>query len=188
MPRMLRTMRCLLLCLALTFTGCIGSECDASGDLAHVERLGAIEVHESVRVTSCFLEPTYEHVVSVRDTFLGDARVLDRYTNEAPSARTRITRVQRVLAISAGASLYLVDLSATASLEEAPVRAFMPAQALDISRWGDIQYEHAPTLAIDASSWTLRYESNTGPLEFVSHDRGESFVLRARSNPPAQGS
>ena len=188
MPRMLRAMRCLFLCLALTFTGCVGSECDASGDLEHVERLGAIEVHESVHITSCFLEPTYEHVVSVRDTFLGDARVLDRYTNEAPSARTHITRVGRVLAISAGASLYLVDLSATASLEEAPMHSFMPAQALDISRWGDIQYEHAPTLSIEASGWTLRYESNTGPLEFISHDRGESFVLRAPSPRPAQGS
>jgi hypothetical protein len=181
-------MRCLFLCLALTFTGCVGSECDASRNLEHVERIGAIEVHESVRITSCFLEPTYEHVVSVRDTFLGDARVLDRYTNEAPGALTHITRVGSVLAISAGASLYLIDLSATASLEEAPMHSFMPAQALDISRWGDIQYENAPTLSIEASGWTLRYESNTGPLEFVSHDRGESFVLRVRSNPPAQGS
>ena len=176
-------------CIALS--GCLGEECDTRGDLEHVERLGSIAVHESVRIDSCFLEQVFEHVVTVR-TASGQARELGRYRNEEPSARTHIARAEGVLAITSGASLYLVDLSAHPSLREAPVHEFMPAQALDISRWGDVNYEHAPAFSIDDSTWTLRYESSGSfdsevePIEFVSHDRGAHFVLRAQSSRPAQ--
>lgn len=179
-------------CIALSaLSGCLGEECDTSGDLEHVERLGFIAVHESVRVTSCFLEPIFEHVVTMRMDS-GQARELGRYSNEEPSARTHIARVHGVLAITSGASLYLVDLSTNPSLQEAPVHEFMPAQALDIARWGDVNYEHAPTFSIDDSAWTLRYESfgdsdsEVEPMEFVSRNRGETFVVRARSSRPAQ--
>lgn len=174
--------------LSLLVIGC-GSECDQRRNSERVEHLGAIEVHESLRITSCFHDAVFERVITVHDAS-GATRELGRYSDEGDGGLTHIARVENTLAIFSGAHVYTVDMGAHAPLASATTHAFSPYDAAAFAtRFPNVNGHYdlqASSLAIEGTMWTLRYErlpnhgdsSEGGPIEFISQDAGETFAVR----------